>query len=330
MFKPESNSKKNELDSLVLLRGIAVLMVCFCHFGNALVGEHIFSDLFVFFHEYGKYGVHVFFVISGFVIPLSLFKGKYTINSYGQFLYKRLLRLHPPYLAALGLTLLTMFFSYRVRHVPFPEDFVSILKSLAYLHTPADNPVFWTLLVEAQYYLFIGLFYTLILHHSKIAFIVGIPVLLILAELKINEFIPLLPYIVFFLIGTVGFVIHTKNGNPKLNIVILILLLIFAVARYELSAFLSSFTTIVIILTSQISFPALLKFPGKISYSIYLIHFPIGIKLINFSKSKINPGYSWLLLIITLVIVLLISWIFYRVFEEYSERLSKKIKYKTS
>ena len=228
----------------------------------------------------------------------------------------------------MSLTFIIMYFSYRVRHMPFPEDFVSILKSVAYMHTPADNPVFWTLLVEAQYYIFIGFFYSLIIRYQNVALVIGIPILLILSQFDIHKYISLLSYIVFFLIGTVGFLIYTKNGNRTLNFVFLFLLLIFAFVRYEVPAFLACFVTIIIILTSQHSFADLLKFPGKISYSIYLIHFPIGIKLINLLKSKINPSYSWLLFIITLIIVLIISWIFYKIFEEYSERLSKKIKYK--
>lgn len=92
---------KNKLDSLDLLRGIAVLAVCFCHFGGALSSGNWLAEIFGYLHTYGKYGVHVFFVISGFVIPLSLNKSQYTINQYGHFLLKRFVRLHPPYLVAL-------------------------------------------------------------------------------------------------------------------------------------------------------------------------------------------------------------------------------------
>jgi peptidoglycan/LPS O-acetylase OafA/YrhL len=122
-----------------------------------------------------------FFVISGFVIPLSLLKGRYHINDYTRFLYKRVLRLHPPYLAALALTLIIMFLSYKARKVNFPENGVSIFKSIWYLHIPSDNPVFWTLAVEAQYYLFIGLFYILLTRYTKQSLFIGIPLLAIMS-----------------------------------------------------------------------------------------------------------------------------------------------------
>ncbi|MEO6547568.1 MAG: acyltransferase [Ferruginibacter sp.] len=322
-----SPTKKNELDSLVLLRGIAVILVCFCHFANPLTSGHFFSKLFENFHLYGKYGVHIFFVISGFVIPLSLFYGKYRLRDYPRFLYKRLLRLHPPYLAALVITLIIVFFSYKVRHIAFPESVPSILKSLVYLHAPADNPVFWTLLVEAQYYLLIGLLYSLLMNWPRIALLVFIPILVLLTQTPIVGNVMLFQYLAFFLIGTAGFLIYTNNGVRILNFAFLISILAFIAFRYEIPAFISSFSAIFIILTYRRSVPEYLKFPGKISYSIYLLHFPVGVKLINLLKPRIDLSYSWMLFIFTLAIVFIISLLFYKVFEEYSEKLSKKIKY---
>ena len=325
-----SKIENNQLDSLVLLRGIAVIMVCFCHFGGALSTGHIFSGLFEIFHNYGKFGVHIFFVISGFIIPFSLFKGKYHITDYPRFLYKRILRLHPPYLAALLLTLIIMYFSYRTRHISFPENAFSIFKSLIYFHIPADNPVFWTLIVEAQYYLFIGFFYILLMQNTKIAYFIVMPILLILSNFNDKPYFLLQSFFVFFFIGNIGYMIYTKNGSKILNVIVLIFLLTYAAYFYEMAAFISSLFTVGFILLFRKPIHNIFKFVGIISYSVYLIHFPLGVKIINFVKLKINLSYSWLLFIITLMLTLIISWIFYKIFEEFSERLSKKIKYKAT
>jgi peptidoglycan/LPS O-acetylase OafA/YrhL len=119
--------------------------------------------------KYGEYGVHVFFVISGFVIPFSLYKAQYALKDYFLFLYKRFLRLHPPYIAGLIFTLILAAASYRSRHIPNPETFSSVFKSLFYIHAPADNPVFWTLRIEAEYYIFIGLFFVLLTKFLRLA-----------------------------------------------------------------------------------------------------------------------------------------------------------------
>ena len=322
-------AQTNHLDSLVLLRGLAVIMVCFCHYGNPLsAGDHFFTKLFLFFKQYGKFGVEIFFVISGFIIPYSLYKGKYQLGDYFTFLYKRLLRLHPPYLLALFITLVIMYFSYKTRHVAFPEDFASITRSLVYLHFPPDNPVFWTLAVEAQYYLFVGLFYVLLVNYSLLAYFLVVPVFLFLGHTSLVENFSLLKYFVFFFIGNAAFMIYLGIGNKWINSFSLASLVGFSYFFYELPAFLCSTFTLSFILLYRKQVFSSLKFIGTISYSIYLIHFPIGIKFINLLKPRINPSYSWLLFVVTVVFVVLVSLVFYKIIEAFSEDISKKIKYR--
>jgi peptidoglycan/LPS O-acetylase OafA/YrhL len=319
--------KGNQLDSLVLLRCVAVLMVCLCHFESALKDHESLFGLLGVFEKYGNYGVHVFFVISGFIIPFSLLKGNYHLKNYPQFLYKRLLRLHPPYLAALGFTLIIMYLSYRTRHIPFPETVTTIFKSIFYIHTPPDNPVFWTLLVEAQYYLFVGLFYVLLMHHTRLAYLVAIPILLFLCHTVVRPYLLMSSYFVFFLLGNVAYMIYTNKGEKILNLVALTGLLLFITLFSELPALFFAIGTFLFILFFRKSIGSVPTFIGKISYSIYLIHFPLGVKFINFLKPKINPHYNLLLFGSTLVLTVAIAWVFYKVFEEFSERLSKKVKY---
>ena len=318
----------NKLDCLVFLRGIAVMMVCFCHFGNALVGTSIFSGLFLFFKDYGKFGVHIFFVISGFVIPFSLFKGKYSIVNYHRFLYKRLLRLHPPYLAALLLTIVIMFFSYKLRHIAFPETTKSILRSIFYLHIPGDNPVFWTLVVEAEYYIFIGLFYELLMKQSKIAYLIFIPAIILLSYSFLSGSIALLPYIIFFFIGNVTYMVYIGDSKKLFSSFVLIILLLVSAFFYEFPAFITSVFTVITILFFRKTMSPAFKFIGIISYSLYLTHFPIGIKFLNLVKHNVSPSNSWIFFIAANMICILVAWGFYKIFEEFSERLSKDVKYK--
>jgi peptidoglycan/LPS O-acetylase OafA/YrhL len=107
----------------------------------------------------------------------------------------------------------------------------------------------------------------------------------------------------------------------------LLALLIFTLIFYNAAEFVSAFGTILCILAYRKSVPAFLKFPGKISYSIYLIHYPLGIVITNALKQILNEKYNWLLLISTTIIITIISWVFYQIFEEYAEKLSKKVKY---
>ena len=70
------------------LRALAVLSVLVFHaFPTLLPGGFI--------------GVDVFFVISGFVLPLSLFNSGYRLPDAGRYLLKRFTRLFPPALASM-------------------------------------------------------------------------------------------------------------------------------------------------------------------------------------------------------------------------------------
>ncbi len=70
-------------------------------------------------------------------------------------------------------------------------------------------------------------------------------------------------------------------------------------------------------------------FLGKISFSLYLLHVPIGGRIINFGGRYANTGWKvWLVLLVGLIVTLVASWIFYKLVEYPSQALSKKITYK--
>jgi peptidoglycan/LPS O-acetylase OafA/YrhL len=77
MSKLSLNS--NHIPVLDSLRGLAAISVCIYHFVvgpiNFVKDENVLN---VF--SYGKYGVQLFFVISGFIIPWSLHNKKYENN----------------------------------------------------------------------------------------------------------------------------------------------------------------------------------------------------------------------------------------------------------
>jgi peptidoglycan/LPS O-acetylase OafA/YrhL len=70
-------------------------------------------------------------------------------------------------------------------------------------------------------------------------------------------------------------------------------------------------------------------FLGKISFSIYLLHTPIGTDgIINFCQNFISDEVGKIILMFaTIPLIILISWIFYKYIEEPTMKLSKKIIY---
>jgi peptidoglycan/LPS O-acetylase OafA/YrhL len=79
------------------LRGAAALSVAWFHLTNTFAGASREAG------AAGWLGVDCFFVISGFVIPLSLHRAGHGLAQFPAFMAKRLIRIEPPYLASLAL-----------------------------------------------------------------------------------------------------------------------------------------------------------------------------------------------------------------------------------
>ncbi len=112
----------------------------------------------------GFLGVDIFFVISGFVIALTVSKGAPTLSYFGRFIVRRSIRLDPPYWSAILLELLLIHLTLRFFSgvaVPLPTTpqllahLVYAQQLLGYGHL-VDS--FWTLCYEVQFYaFFVGL-----------------------------------------------------------------------------------------------------------------------------------------------------------------------------
>lgn len=81
------------------LRGIAVIMVLIWHLlGSTLGGRSEFGDYVYSFTIFGRTGVDLFFVLSGFLIIGILLDKRDSENLFRVFYLRRVLRIFPPYL----------------------------------------------------------------------------------------------------------------------------------------------------------------------------------------------------------------------------------------
>jgi peptidoglycan/LPS O-acetylase OafA/YrhL len=160
--------KVPRLSSLDCLRGIAAVLVMWFHFAYAN-NNLTHSPLLKASGKYGHLGVEIFFVISGFILPYSLYKANFSVKKHWKnFLAKRFFRIEPPYLAALLLTLTINIFVPLItgkNQVP-NYSLAQILSHIDYLTAILDyewvNLVFWTLAIEFQFYLLLILIYPLL------------------------------------------------------------------------------------------------------------------------------------------------------------------------
>lgn len=145
------------------LRGVACLAVLSHHllYYTPLEGalRAILPGLCLWLAAFGKYGVQVFFVLSGFVIAHATRELPPRHSAVCNFILRRQIRLDPPYWVALGLVLASLALEKCIpgtRSAPFPSVYVLLL-NLTYLQGIAGlQPllsVAWTLGIEIQFYL---------------------------------------------------------------------------------------------------------------------------------------------------------------------------------
>ena len=162
---------KNYFSSIDLLRGAAAMAVCLFHLSTGFLLE---SNPLRYVFQHGHLGVECFFVISGFIIPYSLWKKHHHIRDFLRFMLARLLRLHPAYLGSVLLMLLTVWLP-NFLPPPFHQanaiDWSNVGLHFGYLSAlfgkPWLNGVYWSLAIEMQYYLLLGIGFGLLTRSPK-------------------------------------------------------------------------------------------------------------------------------------------------------------------
>jgi peptidoglycan/LPS O-acetylase OafA/YrhL len=305
-----------------MLRGIASLFVCIFHFTNGnqnyLSNGYWLKDL----GDFGWVGVEIFFVISGFIIPYSLYNTRYQVKNFKKFLLKRIGRIEPPYFLSivliLALNYLSMLSPY-FKGKPFSIDYFNLLLHVAYLidffKETWLNSVFWTLAIEFQFYLLIGLLFPFINHRKLGTFLIVIS-LLLLSNILIKSSVTIFHHIPYFLLGISIFRRKIGMDRQKPTWIIELILLAVIYLQYGFVSVISAGFTWVILVGFERWENKWVLWLGRISYSLYLVHVPFGGRLINLSMNFFHTDLSrTFILLITLIITLCFSYLFYKCVE---------------
>ena len=139
------------MPGLDVARGVAIFMVLVDH--GLASGEIGRASRFMFGLQYvarfGHMGVHLFFILSGFLITGILMDSRTQVDYYRNFYTRRVLRILPAYL--LMIVVLFATHSISVRYVAVCLLFVCNMPSLLGA-SPEYSPL-WSLSVEEQFYL---------------------------------------------------------------------------------------------------------------------------------------------------------------------------------
>lgn len=324
-----SSSQVTNLDSVVLLRGLAALAVCFFHFVKGFFpDDHAFRAI----TSFGWLGVESFFVISGFVIPIAMHRGGYTIDCYGRFMLKRWLRLAPPYLVSILVVIVLHHLSAMVpgfQGEPFSISWQNLGSHFFYLNDFLSltwvNPVYWTLAIELQYYFAIALCYPVLFHRKLFVRLSAYVMLFGLGFLPWSHAIGLNWTFVFC--AGIFLAQHFTKTTDRVEFAILITLATAATFQHNglPIAIVTALTTVGIALIGKVH--SSLMWLGMVSYSLYLLHVPIGGRTINLARRFADSDTERYTAVgLALVVSAVAAWAFYRWVEVPSHQASRRVR----
>lgn len=298
MNKNMKDKIQNRFIELDALRGIAAIIVLISHYSWAY--HHYFNILKPksFYFKYGDWGVQFFFIISGFVIFMTLEK----VTSVKNFALARFFRLYPVYWFCMFLTLIFLYFLPVPNWGPF--SFFVIVKNLTmlqgFMRTDHIDQVYWSLCIEVVFYAIMGF----IFYFKKIKQIEIVCFIWLFLSLVVVYFdFPLKKYLVAILIlknsplfisGIMFYKIRNRIATIWNHLIIIASFIIFSLIlftdkRQTEIDFIPFLLLLIVFATfyhlmynnSNILRNPILLFLGSISYPLYLLHNVIGYSIIT-------------------------------------------------
>jgi peptidoglycan/LPS O-acetylase OafA/YrhL len=329
-----STNKTSYIPIIDLLRGVAAISVCFFHF-ICETKFFITGATIIYLFNFGHYGVHLFFVISGMVIPLSMIKGNYKYNAFPKFLWKRFLRIEPPYLVAVLTGTLVLILR---NHVPgtVAVDKIPSVKALllhvGYLVPFYDtklwiNPVFWTLAIEFQYYIALSILFPLVLRSDLPSRLLFYAIFLSSCFWNItDEFLPV--WMPLFLVGILYILWLSGKISAKEYWLITIPAMFLVYWKIDFPSLVVAICTLGAVHFFSNYRNRISKFFGNISYSLYLLHSIIGAAFVNYLSHHAHLGWQKGLIVMGgFILSVLSAYLLHKFVEKPSQDLSSKVKY---
>jgi peptidoglycan/LPS O-acetylase OafA/YrhL len=280
------NTRLRGLDSL---RGMAALAVVLYHytFGyTQVVGRHMPGlDLIA---TDGHFGIYLFFIISGFVIFMTLERSARAAD----FSVSRFARLWPPYLVCAGLTsLLIVGLDFNPNHLTLGDALLNVLMLNKVLGNISIDPSYWTLTYEVLFYTGAAMiFFGLKIKRIEWACLAWLGLAFVARISSFNDHHQRVGVLMgvdfchFFVLGMMIYLIYQRRATwlTWLTAVLAFSMTLFgpswnpgAIKLWQFMLLTALFAAVVwLVAERKIRFLniAPLLFLGEISYSLYLVH----------------------------------------------------------
>ena len=252
-------------------------------------------------YNLGPFGVALFFLISGFVIPISLER-----QTAPGFLVGRLFRIFPTYVLALLIELTVVALAARYWHQPFTYRPKLILANLLLVtdivNAPSIDLVNWTLVVELKFYLLMAALAVPVRRGSLIALLAVAAAIVVVSRFSHDLFV-IVPhlglvlrifesnalYVLFMLIGVVfSYHVRGRIGSAAAAAAVIVLFALFVYCwpltffRGEYPSATFNYGWALLVFSAMYAFrrrvpdSRVADFFAGVSYPLYLVHALVG------------------------------------------------------
>lgn len=279
--------------------------------------------------SYGWIGVQIFFIISGFVLPFSMNKVGYKITDIWIFFLKRITRIYPVYVVAIVISMVLAILTgrellsglYLVSHLFFLNDLFSI---------PSLSPVFWTLIVELQFYFLLGIFYPIVANYNYKSLIFNLLISFVSLWCIQSSVIYWFP---FFALGILVFNRLFTHMTAKMFWIGMVPILGIITVNHSIIHAIIGLSTVLFVLFVKVKnenyLSKILVGLGAVSYSLYITHWELGRAAITVSRKFPFIGDSEVFrVLLGLLCSVFSAYLLYFCIEKPGLKFSSKIKYR--
>ena len=353
----ETASPTPQFATLQGLRGIAALWVVLFHaktlgaLRDSPLAEGGALTRIVF--DYGRGGVAVFFVLSGFVIAHSVAGKSLDLSFIGRFALRRSVRLDLPYWASIFVAVLFLTYRGMTSNVELQPDWNSIGLHILYLQELAGakeiQVVYWTLTYEIQFYIvYVFAFWAFAegkarggwYWRSAISIVLLLLATAFTGALSPSEWVPhgFFPnYWFAFAAGVLAYFGGCHKSDIALALAVLLACAMLSSAGETKEVFNSPAGITCFALAflgrarklNSIFSGSVFQELGRISYSLYLMHIPALIIGMSIGMKLFEPT-SWGrigLFVIAIASALVLSSVFWWAVERPSHTLAKNVRW---
>jgi len=349
---------KRDIEFIHSARALAVIIVLYVHlFGwwMAVAGEHMWHydkyqewivRPFNLYQSGGHIGVVLFFLVSGYIISHVSIR-----ETRSDFLIRRFFRIAPMLVVGIISMIFCYWISEKLAVLPPLGDGIwskkDILANIFLVNYPKGSPsistVTWTLFIEVIFYLIIFAAPKTANYHASTCIIIAISVFSQILKytpvygfLGIPQITGFTPFIAILAVGRCIYFCETRKNKYDIPLLSLSIIAFFSVYEMQwpgkliltggdgsLTTYVSSiFIFIALMKTSNNKTNPVVKYISSRSYSIYLLHIPIGTTALSILHKNTSLPLAYFAAIILIALFCELS---YRTIELPTQTLGKFI-----